>query len=106
MDIKIHVKDRQGKEKIISGPTDMSLNLMELLKVYEYPVEGTCGGMALCASCHILVHSSNLLPEISSSEQAMLDDNWDSKDNSRLSCQIPLNENIDLLKIELAPEVL
>jgi ferredoxin len=34
----------------------------------------------------------------------MLDDNWDSKDNSRLACQIPISENIDLLKIELAPE--
>jgi hypothetical protein len=40
MDVKIHVTDRQGKEQIISGPTDMSLNLMELLKVHEYPVEG------------------------------------------------------------------
>ena len=40
MDVKIHVTDRQGKEQIISGPTDMSLNLMELLKVHDYPVEG------------------------------------------------------------------
>ena len=104
MDVKIHVTDRQGKEQIISGPTDVSLNLMELLKVHEYPVEGTCGGMALCASCHIFIHSQNLLPEKSSSEQAMLDDNWDSKDNSRLACQIPISKNINLLKIELAPE--
>ena len=104
MDVKIHVTDRLGKEQIISGPTEMSMNLMELLKVHEYPVEGTCGGMALCASCNIFIHSSNLLPEISSSEQAMLDDNWESKDNSRLACQIPVNENIYLLKIELAPE--
>ena len=37
MDVKIHVTDRQGKEQIISGPTDVSLNLMELLKVHEYP---------------------------------------------------------------------
>ena len=106
MDVKIHVTDRKGNEQIISGPTDISLNLMELLKAHEYPVEGTCGGMALCASCHVFIHSLNLLPEISSSEQAMLDDNWDSKDNSRLACQIPIVKNIDLLKIELAPETL
>tara|TARA_Y100000991_G_C21966017_1_gene346911 strand:- start:1480 stop:1800 length:321 start_codon:yes stop_codon:yes gene_type:complete len=106
MEVKIHVTDRQGIEKIISGPTDMNLNLMELLKVHEYPIEGTCGGIALCASCHIFIQSSNLLPEKSSSEKAMLDDNWDSKDNSRLACQIPISENIDLMKIELAPEVL
>ena len=47
--------------------------------------------------------SSNFL-HCGISEQAMLDDNWDSKENSRLACQIPISKNIDLLKIELAPE--
>jgi 2Fe-2S ferredoxin len=105
MDVKIHVTDREGNKQTISGPTDMSLNLMELLKVHEYEVEGTCGGMALCASCHVYINSKNNLPKISDSEQAMLDDNWDSKANSRLSCQIPINESIDLLSIEIAPKI-
>ena len=104
MDISITVIDREEQKKKLIAPIDMNMNLMEILKVNEYPVEGTCGGMALCASCHIFIHSPNLLPEKSSSEQAMLDDNWDSKENSRLACQIPISENIDLLKIELAPE--
>ena len=104
MDVKIHVTDRQGKEQVISGPTDVSLNLMELLKVHEYPVEGTCGGIALCASCHVYINSANSLPEISNSEQAILDDNWDSKPNSRLACQIGVNKDIHLLDIEIAPE--
>jgi 2Fe-2S ferredoxin len=42
MEIKVTVLDRSGNKKIISGPTDINLNLMELLKIHEYPVEGTC----------------------------------------------------------------
>ena len=57
MEIKVTVLDRRGNKKIISGPTDINLNLMELLKIHEYPVEGTCGGMALCASCHVYINS-------------------------------------------------
>ena len=50
-DITIFLKDRTGKEHELIAPTDMAMNLMELCKAYELPVEGTCGGMALCASC-------------------------------------------------------
>ena len=42
MDIKINVLDREGNQQEISGPTDMNFNLMELLKIHEYPIEGTC----------------------------------------------------------------
>jgi 2Fe-2S ferredoxin len=35
----------------LQAPTDMAMNIMELCKAYELPVEGTCGGMAMCASC-------------------------------------------------------
>lgn len=37
------------------------------------PVEGTCGGMALCASCHVYVLSEQELPEPTDDELAMLD---------------------------------
>ena len=43
MDISITVTNRDNKIKKIIAPTDMNLNLMEILKVYEYPIEGTCG---------------------------------------------------------------
>lgn len=103
-DINITVIDRNNISHNISGPIDMNLNLMELLKIHELPVEGTCGGMALCASCHIYIKSNHLLAEKSSDEEAMLDESWDCEDNSRLACQIKLNENIDNLIVELAPE--
>ena len=55
--IKIVVVDREGERHELEGPTDMNMNMMELCKSYELPVEGTCGGMAMCASCHMYVTS-------------------------------------------------
>ena len=55
MDIKITVIDREGITHQLDAPTDMAMNLMEVCKAYELPVEGTCGGMAMCASCQCYV---------------------------------------------------
>ncbi len=101
--IKLTVTDREGQEHKLEAPTDMNLNLMEVLKSYELPVEGTCGGMALCASCHCYVESEHELPEQSEDEEDMLDQAFFVEDNSRLSCQIKINEKIDGIKVKLAP---
>jgi ferredoxin len=45
---------------------------MELCKSYELPVEGTCGGMAMCASCQCYVLNSVEIPEKGDDEDAML----------------------------------
>ena len=37
-------------------------------------------------------------------EESMLDQAFDVKNNSRLSCQIELSEELDGLVIEIAPE--
>jgi len=87
----------------LDAPTDMSLNLMEVLKSYELPVEGTCGGMALCASCHCYIKSEHALNDPSDDEEDMLDQAFFVEDNSRLSCQIKISEELDGLTIKLAP---
>ena len=46
-DIKIKSKT-EGVVHELDAPTDMNMNVMELCKAYELPVEGTCGGMAMC----------------------------------------------------------
>lgn len=102
--ITIHVIDREGITHQLDAPEDMSLNLMELCKAYELPVEGTCGGMALCASCHCYVESDHDLHEPTEDEEAMLDQTLNVKSNSRLGCQIKIKEAIDGLTVRLAPE--
>ena len=37
-------------------------------------------------------------------EQAMLDEAYNVKENSRLGCQIPITNDLDGLKVQLGPE--
>lgn len=100
--IKITVEDREGHVNEIECPTDMGFNLMEMLKSYEYDVDATCGGMALCATCCVdVLEGIEKLEEIGDDEYAMLDTLPDLLDNSRLACQIPISEKIHELKIKL-----
>lgn len=104
-DIKISITDREGAIHEVDAPTDMAMNLMELCKAYELPVEGTCGGMAMCASCQCYILSDDKeLPIMGDEEEAMLAEAFYVKDNSRLGCQIPITEELDGLAIEIAPE--
>jgi len=101
--IKVTVIDREGKSHELDAPIDMGMNMMELCKAAELPVEGTCGGMALCASCHCYVESDHELPSATDDEEDMLDQAFFVEDNSRLGCQIKLHEGLDGLVVRLAP---
>lgn len=103
LNIFIDVTDREGVVHHLEAPVDMGMSLMELCKSYELPVEGTCGGMALCASCHVYVQSDHELHEPGDDELAMLDQAFFVKGNSRLGCQIRLSSELDGLKVQLAP---
>ena len=101
--IQITVFDRHGLSHQIDAPTDMGMSLMEVCKAVELPVEGTCGGMALCASCHVYVESGNELSEPSDDELNMLDQAFFVKKNSRLGCQLKMSDALDGLVARLAP---
>ena len=106
-DINISITDRDGVEHTVVAPTDMNMNLMELVRSYELAPEGTigiCGGMAMCASCQCYVESNHELPERSDDEEAMLAEAFYVQDNSRLGCQIHLEPGLEGLKVTLAPE--
>jgi len=106
-DIKIKITDREGVKHEVDAPTDMNMNLMELVRSYELAPEGTigvCGGMAMCASCQCYIRSGHALPEKSDDEEAMLAEAFYVEDSSRLGCQIHLTESLDGLEVELAPE--
>ncbi|MGC6479375.1 MAG: 2Fe-2S iron-sulfur cluster-binding protein [Flavobacteriaceae bacterium] len=103
-EVNITLIDREGEKHQLTAPTDMAMNLMEVCKAYELPVEGTCGGMALCASCQCYIESEHPLPERSDDEEAMLSEALNVQDNSRLGCQIPITEELQGLVVRLAPE--
>ena len=103
-DINITVIDREGQQHQLIAPTDMNMNLMEVCKSYELPVKGTCGGMAMCASCHCYIYSNHLLNEPSEDEEDMLDQAFFVENKSRLGCQIFMSSHLEGLKVTLAPE--
>ncbi|TXE09648.1 2Fe-2S iron-sulfur cluster binding domain-containing protein [Seonamhaeicola algicola] len=106
-DVNIKITDRDGVTHDIVAPTDMAMNLMEVVRSYELAPEGTigvCGGMAMCASCQCYVLSDNNLPPMTDDEEAMLSEAFDVKDNSRLGCQIQITPEMEGLSVELAPE--
>lgn len=102
--VNITVLDRQGVAHQLEAPTDMNMNLMEICKAYELPVKGTCGGMALCSTCHCYVLTDNNLPEMSEDEEDMLDQAFFVENNSRLGCQLPITPELEGLQVQLAPE--
>ena len=102
-DIRVYVEEAPGQRVEIIGPTDMGLNLMELLKASGYPIQATCGGMALCATCHVEVLAGPALPEPGDDELDMLETLPVVHEGSRLSCQIRLAPHVDGLVVRLAP---
>ena len=106
-DIQLKITDRNGVTHEVIAPTDMAMNLMEVVRSYELAEEGTigiCGGMAMCASCQCYVISDHDLPEMSDDEDAMLAEAFYVKDNSRLGCQLQITPALDGLEVTLAPE--
>ena len=106
-DINLKITDRNGETHEVVAPTDMSMNLMEVIRSYELAEEGTigvCGGMAMCASCQVYVlEGSEKLVEMGDEGDAMLSEAFHVQDNSRLGCQIYITEEIDGLEVAIAP---
>ena len=106
-EINLIIKDRDGKTHEVTAPTDMAMNLMEVIRSYELAPEGTigvCGGIAMCASCQCYISSKHSLPEMDDDEEAMLSEAFNVQENSRLSCQIAITDKLNNLTFEIAPE--
>ena len=101
---KLIITDRSGKKSEIEY--DSNFTLMETLRDIGYDLEASCGGCCACATCHVYIDEkwTNKLKNMDDDEESMLDQAFDVKNNSRLSCQIDLSEEFDGLEIEIAPE--
>jgi 2Fe-2S ferredoxin len=69
-------------------------------------IEADCGGLLTCATCHVYVREpfASQLPPPADDELAMLEFTASPRrENSRLSCQIALAENLDGLTVDLPP---
>ena len=67
-------------------------------------IDGDCGGVASCATCHVYVAPEWLeaTGERTDMEEAMLDGTFGVEPNSRLCCQIQVSDKIDGLVVQVA----
>jgi ferredoxin len=93
--IHFTIEDCNGEQQPIEIPEGISLSLMEVLKASDYDIPATCGGMALCATCHVhVLDGLDALPSAQDDELDMLDTLPNAESNSRLACQIRVDETL------------
>jgi ferredoxin len=94
--INFTIIDRDDSRQDIEIPEGINLSLMEVLKASEYDILATCGGLGICATCHVAVlEAPTTLPPVNDIELDMLDTLPEAGPNSRLSCQIRVDENLE-----------
>ncbi len=103
---KINVIDREGGAHEIE--VENGLNLMEPLRDLDSGgTEGLCGGMCSCATCHVFVEQPfySSLEEPQDDELELLEgtETYDES-TSRLSCQIIMSDELDGIRLTIAPE--
>ncbi len=93
--IDFTIEDRDGTRQMLEIPEGINLSLMEVMKASEYNILATCGGMALCATCHVQVlEGLDNLPPARDAELDMLDTLPDADSDSRLACQLRVDESL------------
>lgn len=100
--MKIFVTDLDGEEQELEAIEGW--RVMEIIRDHGLPIKAECGGACACATCHVYVHEDwiDRLADKRDEEEDMLDEAMDVQDNSRLSCQIIMSEELDGLKVTLA----
>lgn len=104
--ITIHVTNKNDPIRI--HKVNIGLSLMEALRDLGYSsIQGVCGGSMACATCHVYIPDKwtrilNLSDNEKSPEEDDILEMCDAlKEDSRLSCQICLTEDLDGLEIFL-----
>ncbi len=100
--VTFFVVEDDGSRREMEVPTDMNLSLMEVLKGEGYPIEATCGGMAMCATCHVEILEGNLHEAVTDLELDMLDTLPDASEYSRLGCQVRIDDALEGVVLKLA----
>jgi len=102
--MKIIATDRKGVVHAIEGRDGWTV--MEILRDAGLPVAAECGGACACATCHVYVRDGwyEKLSPPSDAEVDKLDMALAVEPDSRLSCQIVCADELDGIKVTIAPE--
>ncbi len=104
LNINIYLADGSHfRREAIAG-----LRLLDLLRMYGFPVKAECGGACVCGTCHIRIPERwhNVLPPPTDEELAKLDDIPTADESSRLACQIETTDEMDGFEFVIQPDSL
>ena len=90
--------------KVHNIDVENGLTVMEGAVQNDIPgIDADCGGGMACATCHVYVKEDwlNKLPKKEDGEEDMLDMAFEPKQNSRLSCQLIVSEELDGLEVNI-----
>ena len=99
------VTTRNGDTREVSGNAGMSV--MQVIRDHGFDdLLALCGGCCSCATCHVFVDADQMaiLPPMSADEDDLLDSSDARTAASRLSCQLPFGDELDGLRVTIAPE--
>jgi len=102
--IRLSAIDRDGDEHQVLGRRGDSL--MQALRGAGLDIPAICGGSCTCATCHVYVAPEwcSSLARATEEERELLSyEAQQVTECSRLSCQIPLSEGLDGLRLTLGP---
>jgi len=100
--MKIYVTDQDGNRHELEAIEGWQI--MEIIRDHGLPIKAECGGSCCCATCHVYVDDNwvNKIYPMRDDEDEMLDETFDRKENSRLSCQIIMNSGLNGLELMLS----
>lgn len=103
--MRIFVTDLEGKQHALEAVPGW--RVMEIIRDHGLPIKAECGGCCACATCHVYVDEDWLdrITPMREEEEEMLDEAFEVRDNSRLSCQIIMSKELDGLRLSLAENV-
>ena len=102
---KVIVVTRGGNEVELQGGVGNSL--METIRDgLADELQAICGGYCSCATCHVYVDPAfaSRLSAMNADEDSLLDGSSYREGSSRLSCQIRLTDELEGLRVTVAPE--
>ena len=103
--VSVTVIGYDGAERDIEA--EDGFTLMEAIRDAGFDeLIAQCGGCCSCATCHVYIDPSwtNKVGPPEDMEEEMLDVSEHRQENSRLSCQINVNAELEGLRVTIAPE--
>ena len=99
--MKIFVTDLEGVTHAIDAIEGW--RVMEIIRDHGFPMKAECGGACACATCHVYVDEewAGKVAPPNSEEDYMLDEAYDRRKNSRLSCQLIMRAELNILRVTL-----